>query len=301
MKKKIFALILAASLVPSVLAGCGTSASQTDNTNAGTDTSAEASASDSQTSETASADGEVKTYRIATEGAYAPFNYVNEAGEPDGYDVAVAKAVDELIPEVQFTYEAVEWSSIFAGLEADKYDLIVSEAAKTDEREEKYLFGDVPYSWDVNAIAYKKGRDDIKSIDDLQGKTVTVAVGSSNANIIETYNAEHNDAINVVYGDGDISKALLEVQEGRADATLASPQVAANVIKEQGLDVDYVVRKDVDPVPVYWLYQKDEDGEYLKGLVDTALQTLIDNGKLAEISEQYLGGDYSTKEAILGQ
>ena len=71
MKKKIFALILAASLVPSVLAGCGTSASQTDNTNAGTDTSAEASASDSQTSETASADGEVKTYRIATEGAYA--------------------------------------------------------------------------------------------------------------------------------------------------------------------------------------------------------------------------------------
>lgn len=301
MKKKIFALILATSLVPSVLAGCGTSASQTDNTNAGTDTSAEASASDSQTSETASADGEVKTYRIATEGAYAPFNYVNEAGEPDGYDVAVAKAVDELIPEVQFTYEAVEWSSIFAGLEADKYDLIVSEAAKTDEREEKYLFGDVPYSWDVNAIAYKKGRDDIKSIDDLQGKTVTVAVGSSNANIIETYNAEHNDAINVVYGDGDISKALLEVQEGRADATLASPQVAANVIKEQGLDVDYVVRKDVDPVPVYWLYQKDEDGEYLKGLVDTALQTLIDNGKLAEISEQYLGGDYSTKEAILGQ
>ncbi len=301
MKKKIFALILAASLVPSVLAGCGTSASQTDNTNVGTDTSAEASASDSQTSETASADGEVKTYRIATEGAYAPFNYVNEAGEPDGYDVAVAKAVDELIPEVQFTYEAVEWSSIFAGLEADKYDLIVSEAAKTDEREEKYLFGDVPYSWDVNAIAYKKGRDDIKSIDDLQGKTVTVAVGSSNANIIETYNAEHNDAINVVYGDGDISKALLEVQEGRADATLASPQVAANVIKEQGLDVDYVVRKDVDPVPVYWLYQKDEDGEYLKGLVDTALQTLIDNGKLAEISEQYLGGDYSTKEAILGQ
>ena len=202
---------------------------------------------------------------------------------------------------MQFTYEAVEWSSIFAGLEADKYDLIVSEAAKTDEREEKYLFGDVPYSWDVNAIAYKKGRDDIKSIDDLQGKTVTVAVGSSNANIIETYNAEHNDAINVVYGDGDISKALLEVQEGRADATLASPQVAANVIKEQGLDVDYVVRKDVDPVPVYWLYQKDEDGEYLKGLVDTALQTLIDNGKLAEISEQYLGGDYSTKEAILGQ
>lgn len=166
---------------------------------------------------------EVKVYRIATEGAYAPFNYLDENGQPDGYDIAVAKAVDELIPEVEFEYQAVEWSSIFAGLEADKYDLIVSQAAKTPEREERYLFSDVAYSWSVGAIAYKTGRTDIKSMDDLAGKTVTVAVGSSNANVIETWNEEHGNVVNVVYGDGDISKALLEVQEGRVDATLVSP------------------------------------------------------------------------------
>lgn len=241
---------------------------------------------------------EVKVYRIATEGAYAPFNYLDENGQPDGYDIAVAKAVDELIPEVEFEYQAVEWSSIFAGLEADKYDLIVSQAAKTPEREERYLFSDVAYSWSVGAIAYKTGRTDIKSMDDLAGKTVTVAVGSSNANVIETWNEEHGNVVNVVYGDGDISKALLEVQEGRVDATLVSPQTASLVIAEQGLDVEYVLRTDDEPKPVYWLYQKDEDGEALKTLVDEALQTLIDNGTLSEISLQYLGGDYSTAEAI---
>lgn len=241
---------------------------------------------------------EVKVYRIATEGAYAPFNYLDENGQPDGYDIAVAKAVDELIPEVEFEYQAVEWSSIFAGLEADKYDLIVSQAAKTPEREERYLFSDVAYSWSVGAIAYKTGRTDIKSMDDLAGKTVTVAVGSSNANVIETWNEEHGNVVNVVYGDGDISKALLEVQEGRVDATLVSPQTASLVIAEQGLDVEYVLRTDDEPKHVYWLYQKDEDGEVLKALVNEALQTLIDNGTLSEISLQYLGGDYSTAEAI---
>ena len=60
------------------------------------------------------------TYIIATEGAYAPFNYVNSDGTPDGYDIAVAKAVDEKLDDVKFEYQTVEWSSIFAGLEADR-------------------------------------------------------------------------------------------------------------------------------------------------------------------------------------
>ena len=74
---------------------------------------------------------------IATEGAYAPYNYVDENGNPDGYDVAVAKAVDELLEDYEFEYVAVEWSSIFAGLEADRYQVLVTQAARTAEREEK--------------------------------------------------------------------------------------------------------------------------------------------------------------------
>ncbi len=249
-------------------------------------------------SATALAEEEVKTYVVATEGAYAPYNYVNEDGEPDGVDVAGAKAVDELIAEVEFEYITVEWSSIFVGLEADKYDLIVSQIAKTDEREARYLFSDTPYCYDVGAIAFLAGRTDITSMEDLAGKTVTVAVGSSNATIIEEWNEEHGGVVDVVYGDGDISKALLEVQEGRADATLVAPPVAAQTINEQGLDIEYVLRDYPEPTPIYWLFKDDEDGEYLKELVDEALNTLIEDGTIAELSEEYLGGDYSTLEAI---
>jgi len=241
---------------------------------------------------------EVKEYRIATEGAYAPYNYIGEDGQPDGYDIAVSKAVDELIPEVTFTYQAVEWSSIFAGLEAGRYDLIVSQAAKTPEREEKYLFGDTAYAWDLGAIAFVKGRDDIHSLDDLAGKTLTVAVGSSNANVIETWNAAHDNAVEVVYGDGDITKALLDVQEGRVDATLVSPVTGNKIVSEQGLNIDFALRNDEEPKPVFWLYANTPENEELKPLVDKALAELVESGKLGEISKEYLGEDYSSLEAV---
>lgn len=245
---------------------------------------------------------------IATEGAYAPYNYVDEQGNPDGYDIAVAKAVDELLEDYEFEYIAVEWSSIFAGLEADRYQAIVSQAAKTAEREQKYLFGDVAYSWTAGAIAFQKGVEGITGLGSIAGtdKTLSVAVGSSNENIALTWNEEHPDAqLNIVYNDGDISKALLDVQEGRVDATLAEPPVAANVIGTQGLNVDFVLREEVTPVPTFWLYSQTdayaEANVALAAAVDEALQTLIDNGTLAAIGEEYLGADYSTEEALLSR
>ena len=293
--KKLITVTAVLALAGATLTGCGKAAAQEK-----TDTAPQQEAAAEQKAEAPAepAAAEVKEYRIATEGAYAPYNYIGEDGQPDGYDIAVAKAVDELIPEVSFTYQAVEWSSIFAGLESGRYDLIVSQAAKTPEREEKYLFGNTAYAWDLGAIAFAQGRTDIHSLADLSGKTLTVAVGSSNANVIETWNAAHDNAVEVVYGDGDITKALLDVQEGRVDATLVSPVTGSKIVTEQGLKIDFALRDDEDPKPVFWLYANTPENEELKPLVDKALDELVANGKLSEISEKYLGGDYSSLDAV---
>lgn len=253
----------------------------------------------------AAALADVTKVTIATEGAYAPYNYVDDNGNPDGYDIAVAKAVDELLEDYEFEYVAVEWSSIFAGLEADRYQVIVSQASKTAEREVKYLFGSTAYTWGAGAIAFLKGREGITGLASIGGTDITlsVAVGSSNENVALTWNNEHPDApLNIVYNDGDISKALLDVQEGRVDATLVSPAVAANVINAQGLNVEYVLRDEASIEATYWLYSQTdayaEQNKALSAAVDEALQTLIDNGTLAEIGRQYLGDDYSTEAAL---
>ncbi|MBQ9275785.1 MAG: transporter substrate-binding domain-containing protein [Succinivibrio sp.] len=239
-----------------------------------------------------------ENFIIATEGAYAPFNYLNDQGQPDGYDIAVAKEVDALLDDVSFSYQAVEWSGIFAGLDAEKYQVIVSNVARNPQREEKYLFGDVPYVWDATAVAYKKGRTDIHGLADLAGKSVKVAVGSSNAHIVESWNEQHDNAIKVIYGDGEVTKALLDVQEGRADATLVDPAVAALVIKSQDLEVDYNVAPETSIVPIYWLFVKNDAGEVLKHKVDAALKTLHENGTLKTLSERFFNGDFTTEEAV---
>lgn len=85
------------------------------------------------------------------------------------------------------------------------------------------------------------------------------------------------------------------------DATLADPVVAYNVIKTQGFDVEYAVRSEAEPVPVFWLLKKNEKGKKLKAKVDKALKELLEDGTLKKISEKYFGGDYSTKEAVLAK
>ena len=139
---KLLAALFAVTLAVGTLAGCGEAKEEAKTPEQKEETVAETAEAAPEAEETAT---EVKTYRVATEGAYAPFNYIGEDGQPDGFDIAVAKAVDELLPDVEFTYEAVEWSSIFVGLEAERYDLIVSQIMRNPDREAKYLFSEVPY------------------------------------------------------------------------------------------------------------------------------------------------------------
>ena len=83
-KKKVLSTLLIAGMVASMMVGCGKSADdKKESDNSG-----------------------VTTYTVGTVGAYPPFNLVNEKGEPDGYDIAVMKAIDDLNPDVEFKYEA---------------------------------------------------------------------------------------------------------------------------------------------------------------------------------------------------
>jgi L-cystine transport system substrate-binding protein len=238
---------------------------------------------------------------VGTEGAYAPFNYVDKDGNADGFDVAVMRAVDELLPDLEFVFEPTEWSSIFIALESGRYDIIASNLNKNAEREVKYLFSELPYTYSTNVIAFKGGRTDIKSIGDLHEKTVTASLGNTNTVWLEKYNAENGNHITVSYSDGDISKMLQELVTGRADATLGSAVAIDLLAKEQNLAIESVLWKDKGIEPVFVLFAKNANGERFKKLVDPALKTLLENGTLAELSKKYLGADYSSEEAILAQ
>ena len=67
------------------------------------------------------------------------------------------------------------WDSMFLGLESKKFDFIANEIAKNPEREKKYTFSD-DYLVSAAQIIVKKGRTDIKTLEDLKGKRVMTGV-----------------------------------------------------------------------------------------------------------------------------
>lgn len=108
--------------------------------------------------------------RVGTEGTYAPFSYHDPStGQLAGYDVDVARAVgDKLGLKVEFV--ETPWDSIFAALEADRFDVVANQVTITPERQAKYDMSQ-PYSVGEGVIVTRADDTSITSLADLKGKT----------------------------------------------------------------------------------------------------------------------------------
>jgi len=157
---------------------------------------------------------------VAVSGSPKPYNYVNENGELDGYEIAILKEIAKRLPEVELEFEKTDFAGLFAGLDSNRYQVVANNMTKKPEREEKYLFGDTSYVKNHTIIAVREGETSIKTIDDLQGKNVPgSSAGNATTLFLEKYNETHKDnPINIIYTDADYSAILQDVQNGRFDA-----------------------------------------------------------------------------------
>jgi L-cystine transport system substrate-binding protein len=242
--------------------------------------------------------------RVGTEGAYPPYNYVTEQGEADGYDVAVVKAVIELLPEYRVEFVPTAWDGIFVALEGGEFDLIASNLGWRKEREEKYYLSTVPYLWGGSNLVFKAGRGDIRSLRDLEGKKVAAGVGTSTTTQLEEYIKQTGANIEIIFTDGNIVNALTEIETGRVDATISSIITTQLTADSLGYKIDSVPITDPEWTStsvnsIHLLFPKTEQGRNYRDQFDTALKRLHDNGRLRELSRKYFfGKDYTTREAL---
>ena len=123
------------------------------------------------TAGTALAASHAQTIKIGTEGAYAPFNSLNAAGELEGFDIDIAKALCE---EMEVTCEFVtqDWDGIIPALQAGNYDAIIASMSITDERKEQVDFTNKYYNTPP-AIAVPKDSELTEATPEaLAGKTI---------------------------------------------------------------------------------------------------------------------------------
>jgi L-cystine transport system substrate-binding protein len=281
--KKSFATVLATSLL-FALTACGSN----EVTTSGADEGTTEAASESN-------DG-VKKIRVGSGVAYKPYAYLDEDGKAIGYEYDVLAAIDEALTQYEFEYDSMTFDNILLSLDAGKIDVAAHQYEYTPERAEKYLFSNESYTDYVTRFAVDINNNDINSIEDLAGKTVNAGGTTSATNSILTkYNQQNPDkALKLTNNEGSEDElTVTSIQSGSWAATVR-PERDIDKINEDfgnGAPVLKVVGEPVNVTSTYYVFSKDNTE--LQQAFDEGLKTIKENGKLAEISEKWLGGDYS--------
>lgn len=225
--------------------------------------------------------------RVGTEGVYAPFSYHDPAtGELAGYDVDVARAVGDKIG-VPVEFVETPWDSIFAALEANRFDVVANEVTINDERKAKYDLSK-PYSVGEGVIVTRKDDNSVKTLADIKGKVAGETLTSNWAQVARDAGAK-------VEGVEGFTQAITLLDQGRVDVVINdSIAVYAYLAEKPDAPVKIAGRAGDEPSEQGFAARKDSG---LLPELNKALDELKADGTLATISQKYLKADASGSPA----
>ncbi len=240
-----------------------------------------------------------KVVRVAHTQTYVPYDFVNDKGESDGFEVQVLKEVAKLLPQYKFEFVPTSDDDLLIGVESGKYNVGIKGAWYTEQRKDKFIFPKEPVGASIIGFAFRKeNADQIKDIESFakfSGKLVPIAPQNAQYAVIENFNKSHTDKpIKLVSSEAfTIADAYTWVLEGRYDAYLdIDLSYKNNVEKESGAyhnladKLSYVRYK---AIPTYPLFNK-KDQQFADDY-DKAYKQLKESGKILDLEKQYFGED----------
>ena len=252
------------------------------------------------------ASAQQRTVKIATEGAYAPWNFTGPNGKLEGFEIDLANDLCNRM-KVKCEVVAQDWDGIIPALQAGKYDAIMAGMNITDKRLEVINFtrpyASTPHGWGVmkdsplaklpgtsttvnfeaDPEGAKKAVEAWKPI--LKGKTVGVQTSTVNAQFLEKY---LKDTITIreykttEQHDLDLSAGRLDAifaGHGALAATKEKPEFKDMVIAGTGMRGDVLGRGVA-------VGMRKADTE-LKALLDESIKAVIADGTLKKLSEKW--------------
>ncbi|PJE35720.1 amino acid ABC transporter [Pseudooceanicola lipolyticus] len=219
-----------------------------------------------------------QTVRMGTEGAYPPYNFINDAGEVDGFERELG---DELCSRAGLTCEWVknDWDSIIPNLVSGNYDTIIAGMSITDERDEVIDFTQDYYP--PTESAYVAGSEDA----DLTGGVIAAQTGTIQAGYIA-----ESGATLVEFATPE--ETIAAVRNGEADAVFADYDYLVPIVEDSGGALMFVG----DGVPLgggIGLGLRESDTE-LKDKFDAAITSMKEDGSLNELLTKWFGDDITT-------
>lgn len=217
---------------------------------------------------------------IATEGAWAPFNFIDSNGEPQGFDIDIAKA---LCVKMQRECDIVslDYNGLIPGLKVKKYDAISASISITEERMKQVDFTHPIYSGGLRYMAAKNNDfDTARSA--LKGKTIGAQRSTIAAKYLEDY---LSDVVDIkLYGSND--NVYLDLQSGRLDGALSDELPTYDWLQsENGQKFEFKGEAFAKDDKIAIVVRKGNDA--LKEGFNKALKQIIDDGTYAKINVKY--------------
>jgi ABC-type amino acid transport substrate-binding protein len=218
--------------------------------------------------------------RIATEGYYAPFNYIDDAGELAGFDVDISNALCAIM---EMTCEIVQndWDVLIPGLTGNEYDAIIASMSITAERKELVDFTLPYYSNMLTFVGNKEGQLSVSN-DGMSGRSVGALVNTVSSDYL---NSNYADIVTVELYDTQ-NDALNALVAGEIDLVLGDNlPIYAWLQTDQGNDHEFI-GEFIDINDRISIAVRQTDGDLLDKF-NGALIEIIENGTYQEINAKY--------------
>lgn len=284
MKNKMISLVLTAAMAVT-MCGCGSTGA------AGTSSAVSSQASTAESSAAASTTGassEVLADGVLTVGTNAefpPFEYVDDNGEPDGFDMALVKAIGEKMG-VKVEIQNMEFDSLVSSI-GNKIDIAAAGMTITDERKNTVDFSD-PYYEALQYVIVPKDSD-IKSAADLSGKNIGTQLGTTGD--LDVQDMSSNDS---TITDSPYDTAALAVQDllnGKIDCVVIDKNPAEVLASKYPDKLDALDGKDFDFAAEDYAIAMPKGDTDLQAQINKALADLKADGTFDKLVAQYIEGD----------
>lgn len=212
-------------------------------------------------------------WKVAGDYTFPPFTFTDDKGNYIGYEIDLTKALaKEMGVEVKLINAA--WSGLIPGLNNGNYDSLITAMTITEEREQAVEFSD-PYLKVGLVVVNKPNRNDVNKLEDLQGKTLAVQIGSTG-----DITASNMKGVKKVLRFETSPEAFQAVINGAADAAVMDGPVARYFIKTTPGLLKVAIPEFTEEIYGVVIKKGNKD---LLNKVNAAIKNLQENGTLDAI------------------
>ena len=217
-------------------------------------------------------------FTYAMTGQYPPYNFINEDGDVDGFDIDIANAIAEKLG-VEAVPITTEYDGIIGGLNGNRFDIIIGSMAVTEERLKEVNFTR-PYNFEDAQFFAMKGSG-LTSMDDLENGKVGVVTGTT----FDVALKEYDNISEILQFSSDVDN-FMAAKQGRSDGLVTASLVGQRAPEKYGVDIEPVG----DPLYVEKVAMaiRKDDKDFLDA-VNNALNEMIEDGTYEEISKKWFG------------